>query len=149
MRVLAKISGLIPSLCLAGHAFAQQSSESASVAASVYTPSTSSGGMVWLSFVTLVLLAGGVVLIAWLVRRNTATMSQGSSIRVLAAQMLGPRERVVIVSMAGRVFVLGHTASNISLLAELEPEEVAGLASLPASQDFSSKLSQLIGKVRR
>jgi flagellar protein FliO/FliZ len=149
LRVLAKFSGLASLLCLAGHALAQQSPESGSVAASVYTPSTSSGGMVWLSFVTLVLLAGGVVLIAWLVRRNTSTMPQGSSIRVLAAQMLGPRERVVIVSMAGRVFVLGHTASNISLLAELEPEEVAGLASVPASQDFSSKLSELIGKVRR
>jgi flagellar protein FliO/FliZ len=149
LRVHAKFLGLVTLLSLAGHALAQQSSESGSVAASVYTPSTSSGGMVWLSFVTLVLLAGGVVLIAWLVRRNTSSMSQGSSIRVLAAQMIGPRERVVIVSMAGRVFVLGHTASNISLLAELEPEEVAGLSSMPVSQDFSSKLSELIGKVRR
>jgi len=120
-----------------------------SIAASVYAPTSSGGGMLWLSFITLVLLAGVVLLVAWLVHKNMTATIPNSSIRILSVQTLGPRERIVIASVVGRVFVLGHTASQISLLAELEPQEVAGLSSSPAPVDFAARLSEILRRTKK
>lgn len=120
-----------------------------SIAASVYAPASSGGGMVWLSFITLVLLAGVVLLVAWLVHKNMSATVPNSSIRILSVQTLGPRERIVIASVVGRVFVLGHTASQISLIAELEPQEVAGMSSSPAPVDFAARLSEILRRSKK
>ena len=68
---------------------------------------------------------------------------------VLSVQTLGPRERIVIASVVGRVYVLGHTASTINLIAELTPEEVAGLSAKPAPPDFAARLSEILRKAKR
>ena len=120
-----------------------------SIAASVYAPASSGGGMIWLSFITLVLLAGVVLLVAWLVHKNMTATVPNSSIRILSVQTLGPRERIVVASVVGRVFVLGHTASQISLIAELEPQEVAGLSSSPAPVDFAARLSEILRRTKK
>ena len=134
-------------------AFAQQSAPAAtsatpSITASVYTPTATGGGMIWLTFVTLLLLAGVVLLVAWLVHRNMTATVPNSAIKVLSVQSLGPRERVVIASVVGRIYVLGHTASQISLIAELEPEEVMGLIQSPAPTDFAARLSEILRRVK-
>lgn len=136
-------------MAAASTAAAQATSAPGSITASVYTPSASGGGMVWLTFITLLLLAGVVLLIAWLVHRNMSATVPNSSIRILSVQTLGPRERIVVASVVGRVFVLGHTASQISLIAELDPQEVAGMASSPAPVDFASRLSEILRKAKR
>jgi len=128
---------------------AAPASGAGSIAASVYAPASSGGGMIWLSFITLVLLAGVVLLVAWLVRKNMTATVPNSSIRILSVQTLGPRERIVVASVVGRVFVLGHTASQISLLAELEPQEVAGLSSSPAPVDFAARLSEILRRTKK
>lgn len=128
---------------------AAPASGAGSIAASVYAPASSGGGMIWLSFITLVLLAGVVLLVAWLVHKNMTATVPNSSIRILSVQTLGPRERIVVASVVGRVFVLGHTASQISLLAELEPQEVAGLSSSPAPVDFAARLSEILRRTKK
>jgi len=149
--------GLLPlisgSLFVALPAFAQQSTPAAtsatpSITASVYTPTATGGGMIWLTFVTLLPLAGGVLLVAWLVHRNMTATVPNSAIKVLSVQSLGPRERVVIASVVGRIYVLGHTASQISLIAELEPEEVMGLIQSPAPTDFAARLSEILRRAK-
>jgi len=125
------------------------SSAPSSVVASTYTPSSTGGGMIWLTFITLLLLAGVVLLVAWLVHKNMTSTVPNSAIRVLSVQTLGPRERIVIASVVGRVYVLGHTASNISLIAELTPQEVAGLSATPAPIDFAARLSEILRKAKR
>lgn len=120
-----------------------------SIAASVYAPASSGGGMIWLTFITLLLLAGVVLLVAWLVHKNMTATVPNSSIRILSVQTLGPRERIVVASVVGRVFVLGHTASQINLLAELEPQEVAGLSSSPAPVDFAARLSEILRRAKK
>jgi flagellar protein FliO/FliZ len=133
--------------------WAQQASAPAvgpapSITASVYTPTATGGGMIWLTFVTLLLLAGVVLLVAWLVHRNMTATVPNSAIKVLSVQSLGPRERVVIASVVGRIYVLGHTASQINLIAELEPEEVMGLIQSPAPTDFAARLSEILRRVK-
>lgn len=119
-----------------------------SITASVYTPTATGGGMIWLTFVTLLLLAGVVLLVAWLVHRNMTATVPNSAIKVLSVQSLGPRERIVIASVVGRIYVLGHTASHVSLIAELEPEEVMGLIQSPAPTDFAARLSEILRRVK-
>jgi flagellar protein FliO/FliZ len=120
-----------------------------SVAASVYAPASSGGGMIWLTFITLLLLAGVILLVAWLVHKNMTATVPNSSIRILSVQTLGPRERIVVASVVGRIFVLGHTASQVNLIAELEPQEVAGLSSSPAPVDFAARLSEILRRAKK
>ena len=133
-------------------AFAQSGANAPSapsIAASVYQPASSGGGMIWLTFITLLLLAGVVLLVAWLVHKNMTATVPNSAIKILSVQSLGPRERVVIVSVVGRVYVLGHTASQINLIAELTSQEVAGLTASPAPIDFAARLSELLRKTKK
>lgn len=52
-------------------------------------------------------------------------MSGGTGgIEVLAQKPLGKDQRLLVVQAAGRYFLLGVTASQITCLAELTPEEV-------------------------
>jgi len=139
-------------LSLSSLAFGQAPSAGsapASVAASVYTPTSGGGSMIWLTFITLLLLAGVVLLVAWLVHKNMTATVPSSSIRILSVQSLGPRERVVIASVVGRIYVLGHTQAQITLIAELSPEEVRGMSQSPAPMDFATRLSEMLRKVKK
>jgi flagellar protein FliO/FliZ len=145
----AALLSLVFSATALAQAGAGSSSASPSVVASTYAPSSTGGGMIWLTFITLLLLAGVVLLVAWLVHKNMTATVPNSAIRVLSVQTLGPRERIVIASVVGRVYVLGHTASTINLIAELTPEEVAGLSAKPAPTDFAARLSEILRKAKR
>lgn len=68
------------------------------------------------------------------------------AIELLAQLPLGPRERVTAVRVGQRVLVLGVTAQQVNLLAELE----GGVDELPApdaqSPDFGAMLRQFSGR---
>lgn len=153
--LLRRVIGAVASVGLVGLpllALAQAPSAGttpASITASVYTPTSGGGSMIWLTFITLLLLAGVVLLVAWLVHKSMTATVPNSSIRILSVQSLGPRERVVIASVVGRVYVLGHTQSQITLIAELSPEEVRGMSQSPAPMDFASRLSEMLRKVKK
>lgn len=145
---VALFSFLLPFSVLASAQAQPNAPAAPSIVASAYQPSSSGGGMIWLTFITLLLLAGVVLLVAWLVHKNMTATVPNSSIRILSVQSLGPRERIVIASVVGRVYVLGHTANQISLIAELSPQEVAGLSASPAPVDFAARLSELLRKTK-
>ena len=153
--LLRRVVGAVVSVGLVGLpslALAQAPSAGttpASIAASVYTPTSGGGSMIWLTFITLLLLAGVVLLVAWLVHKNMTATVPNSSIRILSVQSLGPRERVVIARVVGRVYVLGHTQYQITLIAELSPEEVRGMSQSPVPMDFASRLSEMLRKVKK
>ena len=48
------------------------------------------------------------------------------------------------VSSYSRILVVGHTPSQISLITELEPEDVANLKPQTASADFANNLRQFV-----
>jgi len=89
--------------------------------------SASFGGMLWFSFVSLMLGAALILLVAWLVRRNTEIKLPSRHTQVLLQHPLGPRERVVVVKVLNRVLVLGQTPTQINLLTELDPDEITDL----------------------
>jgi flagellar protein FliO/FliZ len=92
----------------------------------------------------LLMLAAAVGVLAWLMRRGAGGMSgAASSMRVVAVQHLGPRERVVVLSVGSRNFLLGHTAHQVSMLAELSAEDLPPQAARIPENLFADLLKKL------
>jgi len=115
----------------------------------ILAPSSSSfGGMVWFTFICLMLGAGLLGLLAWLIRRNKGLHAPNADMQILLQQAIGPRERVLVIKVLDRVLVVGQTPHQISLLTELEPEEIAELSTRVAPPDIKVTFAQLLkGKI--
>jgi flagellar protein FliO/FliZ len=105
---------------------------------------SSVGGMLLFSFIWLALAAALIWVVAFLVKRDSAIRASNPHVMILAQQALGPRERVLVLNVLGRILVVGHTPSQINLLTELEPEDVANLKPQAASVDFANNLRQFV-----
>ena len=80
------------------------------------------------SFIWLALAAALIWVVAYLVKRDAAIRTSNPHVMILAQQALGPRERVIVLNVLNRILVVGHTPSQITLITELDPEDVANLA---------------------
>lgn len=92
----------------------------------------------------MVLLA--VMIIAWLYGRVQGLRgSSGQVINVVASQALGPKERVLIVDVAGQQLVLGVTTAGMRTLHVLESPVDAdtGSSSIPS---FATRLGEALKK---
>lgn len=113
----------------------------------VATPSAATGGYGVLSVFMLLLLALGLGAVAWLLKRNAGLPGSGNVLmRVVAAQPLGQRERVLLVKVGERFFLLGHTASQISMLTELRAEDVPAPAPMRLPENV---FADLLAKIRK
>lgn len=70
----------------------------------------------------------------WLLKKMTGHRQALRGLRVIGASPVGPRERIVLVDIGPRVLVLGVTASSITRLDSLAPEELPQPATPPAAQ---------------
>ncbi|NBO16018.1 MAG: hypothetical protein EBV20_12980 [Betaproteobacteria bacterium] len=93
--------------------------QTASPTASVSYGSTP-GSSAWVGLVTLTLLVVLVAVVLRVYKRIGAAGVSDGGIQVMASKALGPRESVVVVRIEGRFFMLGHTPSQVSLIAELD-----------------------------
>jgi flagellar protein FliO/FliZ len=105
---------------------------------------TSVGSMLLFSFIWLALAAALIWVVAYLVKRDSAVRASNPHVMILAQQALGPKERVIIVNVLNRILVIGHTPTQINLLTELDPEDVAHLKPQPSNSDFAQQLRQLV-----
>jgi len=74
-----------------------------------------------------------------------------AGLRVIGATSVGPRERVVLLSVADKVLVLGVTSERINALHTLNREDLptdAVATSTPAAGDFAARLRQFMEKSR-
>jgi flagellar protein FliO/FliZ len=106
--------------------------------------SSTFGGTLWFSFVSLMLGAGLILLIAWLVRKNTASKLPTSNAQILFQYPLGPRDRVIVMRVLNRVIVLGQSATQINYLTELEPEEIADINMDAPNQNITNTFAKYI-----
>lgn len=78
----------------------------------------------------------------WLLKR--LSMPRGATaglLRVIAAQAVGPRERVVLVEVGGRWLVLGVAPGSVRSLADLPRQDLPlSPPSTPVGGDFASWL---------
>jgi flagellar protein FliO/FliZ len=87
----------------------------------------------------LVFLVVLVVGAAWLVRRagGMPALRAGSTIRLVAALPVGPRERVVLVEVGGQQWLLGVASGSVKMLHHFEEPIATG-----GGDDFAGKLRQ-------
>ena len=105
---------------------------------------SSVGGMLLFSFIWLALAAALIWVVAYLVKRDSAIRASNPHVMILAQQSLGPRERVLVLNVLNRILVVGHTPTQINLITELDPEDVANLKPQKASVDFANNLRQFV-----
>ena len=74
-------------------------------------------------FVSLFLILGGFVLVAWLVRRYLPGAGKLGVVKVVGATMVGPRERVVVVEVENTWLLLGVGAGQVRLLDKMVKPE--------------------------
>lgn len=99
-------------------------------------------------------VVGLIFLCAWLARRfGLQRLGGGQVVKVVSTAMVGPRERVVVVDVAGQWLVLGVTSSQVRTLHTL-PAQATPAAVTPLSPQnpvglFAQKLrDSLAGKAR-
>lgn len=83
--------------------------------------------------------------LAWLVRRTGLQGKMLRTMKVSSAVTLGAREKVVVVTVDQRRFLLGVTGQQISLIAELDAEQPA-VEDEPVAGDFAKKLQEMLAK---
>lgn len=71
---------------------------------------------VWPMLLSLVLILGGFIAVAWLARRYLPGVGKQGVVKVVGATMVGPRERVVVVEVEDTWLLLGVGAGQVRLL---------------------------------
>lgn len=91
----------------------------ATTASAVPSAGDSLGRMVFGTVIVLLVIAA----IAWLLRRIMPgqTMAQRGVIKQVGGLQLSPRERVVVLEVAGRWLVVGMNAGQMTALGEVDP----------------------------
>ena len=85
-------------------------------------------------------------------RLGAGTGNAAGLIKVRGATAVGPRERVVLVDVAGKVLVLGVTPGRITPLHTLDAADLPGAPDdtpHPAGKDFQSWLKQTLERRSR
>lgn len=90
-----------------------------------------------------------MAVVLWLFRKGRIIGPSDSGIDLLATQSLGPREQIVVVRINGRILVLGHTASQINLLAELAEFTPPAVRPSNLPKGFQAQLNSFLSKGRR
>ncbi len=73
---------------------------------------------------SLALILGGFVAVAWFARRYLPGMGAQGAVKVVGTTPVGPRERVVVVEVDGTWLLLGVGGGNVRLLHTLpKPED--------------------------
>ena len=109
------------------------------------SPSWGAGGLLQAAFGLIVVLAL-IFLCAWVARRlGMQRQGNGSLLKVVSSTMVGQRERVVIVEVAGTWVILGVTPGRINALhtmsAEATTESVVSAGSALSNKPFGSGLA--------
>jgi flagellar protein FliO/FliZ len=103
----------------------------------------------WFGLITLTLLVVLAAVVLWLFKKGRIVGATDSGIDILAMQSLGPREQIVVIRVNGRILVLGHTASQINLLAELANFQAPAPRPGGLPKGFQAQLNNFLkGKAR-
>ena len=89
----------------------------------------------------LVIVLASVVVVGWLYSRSRRFQQGGEQIiSVLAAQSLGPKERIVLVEIGGKQIVVGMTSAQVQTLHVFEERAVDSAPTAATTSAFSTRL---------
>ncbi|WP_341675310.1 flagellar biosynthetic protein FliO [Niveibacterium sp. SC-1] len=120
--------------------------------AAAETPAGGIASMLLGLLVVLALLYG----LMYVLKRVQSHGGAQSALRVIGGASVGPRERVVLVEVAGKVLVLGVAPGSVTALDQLPAEQFARTpadtsspaAGKSAATDFASRLAEMLRKPR-
>jgi flagellar protein FliO/FliZ len=115
------------------------------ITAAATNPPPAAGGS-WFVLVLLTLLVVLFAVVVWVYKRRLGAAGDQTGISILNMRPVGAREQIIVARVHGRVLVLGHTPSQISLLCELEPHEVSDIPAMETGPDFSKVISKFVRK---
>lgn len=96
----------------------------------------------WFGLVILSLIVVLVAALLWISRQRLRGADNHSGIDILGLRPLGPREQLVVVRIDDRILLVGHTPSQINLVAELESYTPA--AATAPSAGFAEQLRRWV-----
>ncbi|MBI3430854.1 MAG: flagellar biosynthetic protein FliO [Hydrogenophilales bacterium] len=86
---------------------------------------TDTAGSMLTVLLSLALILGGFVAVAWFVRRYLPGMGTQGAVKVVGTTAVGARERVVVVEVDGTWLLLGVGGGNVRLLHTLpKPDSI-------------------------
>lgn len=99
----------------------------------------------------LVVVLGSVVVVGWLYARSRGLQGiAGQAINVVAAQSLGPKERIVLVEVGGKQIVVGMTSAQLQTLHVFdEPVVTSGAETGDVPSAFAERLRSMLRGVHR
>jgi flagellar protein FliO/FliZ len=86
---------------------------------------TDTAGSMLTVLLSLVLILGGFVAVAWFVRRYLPGMGAQGAVKVVGTTPVGARERVVVIEVDDTWLLLGVGGGNVRLLHTLPKPETA------------------------
>jgi len=92
--------------------------------------------------ISLALVIGLVVLLAFFYKKMQLKMPGSKHFRVVATLNVGTRERLLVIEMQGKQRVIGVTANNVNFLFELETP----LTEEKLASDFHTQLQSFLKK---
>lgn len=100
-----------------------------------------------LSLVTsLIFVIGAILLVGWLYSRmRGVNLSASKVINVLAAQPLGPKEKIVVVQIGNKQIAVGMTPSSLQTLHVFD-EPVVAQREGSTAPSFSDRLRNALGR---
>lgn len=108
------------------------------------TDTTSNVGQLVLGFAAVISLLFASL---WLLKRLSAPRGQAAGLlRVIAGTAVGPRERVVIVEVAGTWLVLGVAPGQVSTLAEIPRSSLPSRPEQSETHDFAGWLRRALNR---
>lgn len=94
---------------------------------------------------SLLLVVGAVVVVGWLYSRSQGLRGVASDvINVVAAQALGPKERIILVEVGGKQIVLGMTAQQVQTLHVFDEPVATSNQVEPVGSAFAKRLRSAI-----
>ncbi len=91
----------------------------------------------------LMFVVAVILLLAWLARRMAnVPLLGGQSMRVLSTLSVGPRERVLVVDVAGKQFLLGVAPGRVNTLHAFDEALIDSTTT--GNTEFSNKLKQFL-----
>lgn len=99
---------------------------------------------------SLILVIGAILVVGWLYARMQGIRGGGAGgvINILAAQSLGPKERIVLVEVGSKQIVVGVTAANLQTLHVFD-ERIVNAAEIATASPFADRLRTAIKGVRK
>ena len=104
------------------------------------------GGQLVQLMLGLLVVVGLIFALAWLLRRVQQIGPRGNqAIKLVSSQILGPRDRLLLVQVGSEQILLGISAGRITPLHVLkEPVQLSD--GEPATPEFAQRLMELLGK---